>query len=373
MKALQLEVPVGGPRKGSRNIVALRDVSMPQVGDGCVLVKVLAAGFNRRDEWSALGLYPGLIYENSTFGCDGCGVIVDPTTLQVVDPTLQILVPSRGWDSDPLGPEAALPDSTYRNEFGGTGFAILGGTKGTCGAGTFTEYIAVKRDQLVPAPAHLDAIQSASLPCAALTAYRALFTKGHVQSGHNVLVTGIGGGVAIFALQLALGAGAQVFVTGGSETKVERAIGLGASGGALYRDPEWSKVIKSKLPSDRPWIDCVIDSAGGDICTQSLRAGLRDGGRVVVFGATAAPSFSYSMREVMKNVELQGSTLGSAAEFAQCIRFIEQRKIVPIVDTVLNGLEEASRGFELLGNSEKRGGGKVVVRIGAPQVPHARV
>lgn len=92
--------------------------------------------------------------------------------MQPVDDTLQLLVPSRGWDSDPLCPEADLPGSTFRNEFGGTRFAILGATKGVCGVGTFTEYIAVKRDQLVRAPEHLDAVHSAAIPCAAVTAYR---------------------------------------------------------------------------------------------------------------------------------------------------------------------------------------------------------
>ncbi|WFD35982.1 propionate--CoA ligase [Malassezia cuniculi] len=373
MKSLRLEAPPGGPKKGSRNIVAVRDVSIPEVGPGMVLVKILAAAFNRRDEWSALGLYPGLVYENSTLGCDACGVVVDPATLQPVDGSLQLLVPSRGWDSDPAGPEADLPGSTFRNEFGGTGFAILGATRGVRGAGTFTEYIAVKSDQLVRAPAHLDAVQASALPCAALTAYRALFTKGQVQKGQNVLVTGIGGGVALYALQLALAAGARVFVTGGSDQKIKRAIDLGASGGALYRDAEWTRKIKEQLPAERPWLDCVVDSAGGDICAHSLRAGLRGGGRVVVLGATTAKPFSFTMREVLQNVDLMGTTLGSAAEFSKCVRFVEEHKIVPIVDTVLDGLDDALRGFELMANSEKRGGGKVVVRIADAASTNARV
>ena len=152
-------------------------------------------------------------------------------------------------------------------------------------------------------------------------------------------------------------------MTGGSDEKVERALRLGASGGALYRDPEWTRKIREQLPADRPWIDSVIDSAGGDICAQSLRAGIRGGGRVVVLGSTTSNAFTFTMREVMQNVELLGTTLGSASEFKACIHFIEQNKIVPMVDTVLNGLDEAHRGFELLANSEKRGSGKVVVRI----------
>ena len=99
--------------------------------------------------------------------------MVDPQTLEPIPgATLQLVVPSRGWEEDPRGPEAELQGSATKNEFGGSGFVILGGTKGVNGAGLFTEYIAVRRDQLVPAPKHLDANQSASLPCAAVTAYR---------------------------------------------------------------------------------------------------------------------------------------------------------------------------------------------------------
>jgi len=289
---------------------------------------------------------------------------------------LYLLVPSRGWESDPLGPEAALPNAPEhirRNEFGGEGFGILGATRAVCGAGTFTEYIAVARDQLVPAPNHLDAVQSAALPCAAVTAYRALFTKGRVDRGQNVLITGIGGGVALQALQMAIAAGANVLVTGGSRGKLERAVEFGACGAALYRDLEWPVRIRASLPASRPWLDVVIDSAGGEISAQVLKAGLRDGGRIVVFGMTAEPRVTFTMRDVLKNVELQGetheiktnagTTLGSAHEFAKSVRFIEEHRLVPRIDTVLEGLEHAELGLQLLADAEKRSGGKVVFRM----------
>ncbi|KOS13896.1 acyl-coa synthetase [Malassezia pachydermatis] len=350
MKALQLERPEG-VSKGQPNALVVRDVPIPTVREGMVLVKILAAGLNRRDQWSMLGLYPGLIYENATLGCDGCGIIVDSQSLLPLDNQLYLLVPSRGWESDEAGPEAALPSAPAHlatNEFGGRGFGILGATRQVCGAGTFCEYIAVDKSQLVPAPAHLTAVESATLPCAAVTAYRALFTKGQIQPHHNVLITGIGGGVALQALQMAVAHGANVYVTGGSDSKVERALAMGAKGGALYKDESWTDTIRRQLPSDRPWIDVVIDSAGGDITAKALRAGLRDGGRVVVFGMTAEPKISFTMREALKNVDLLGTTLGSADEFAKSIRFIEQHKIKPSIDTILHSLEEAPAAMELL-------------------------
>lgn len=366
MRALQLERPSHAVKKGERNVVAVRDVPLPKVHDGCVLVKVLAGGMNRRDEWSAIGLYPGLVYENATLGCDGCGVIVDPSTLKPVSNDLYLLVPSRGWIRDKAGPEAALPNAPAEvttNEFGGHGFGILGATRQVCGAGTFCEYIAVEKSQVVRAPTHLSAVESASLPCAAVTAYRALFTKGQVQAGQNVLITGIGGGVAVLALQMAVAAGANVFVTGGSSAKVQRACSLHARGGALYKNETWPDEIRQMLPPSRPYIDAVIDSAGGDITNKALKAGLRDGGNVVVFGMTAEPKIPFTMREVLKNVNVLGTTLGSATEFSNSIRFIEHHKIVPVIDTVLHGLESANEGLAMLADAEKRSGGKIVIRI----------
>lgn len=121
------------------------------------------------------------------------------------------------------------------------------------------------------------------------------------------MITGIGGGVALLALQLAIAAGARVFVTGGSQEKLDRATKMGATGGALYREAGWPSKLKSMLPVDRPWLDCTIDSAGGDICAQSVQAGLRSGGRVVVFGMTAGANVPFAMREVLLNVELLGT------------------------------------------------------------------
>ncbi|CAO1614913.1 unnamed protein product [Parajaminaea phylloscopi] len=330
-----------------------------------VLLRVLAAGFNRRDEWSMQGAYPGLQYP-STLGCDACGVLVDTDKGTDADGGKRfVIVPTRGWERDPEGPEAELPGAKVTNKLGGTGFGLLGGTKQTGGTGCFAEYVTVEQDQLVEVPSHLSATQAAALPCGGVTAYRALFTKGQVKKGYNVLITGIGGGVALLALRLALAAGANVFVTGGTQAKVDRAVEIGARGGAIYKDSKaWPDTIKKALPSDRPYLDLVIDSAGGPIASQSIKAGLRSGGKVVVFGMTAAPKVDFTMREVLKNVDLMGSTMGSAEEFRQCIAFIGKHKVQPDIDTVLNGLEEArTKGFALLADAEKRSGGKVIVSL----------
>jgi propionyl-CoA synthetase len=178
-----------------------------------------------------------------------------------------------------------------------------------------------------------------------------------------VLLTGVGGGVALLALQMAVAAGANVYVTGGSESKITRAIKLGAKAGSLYTDPTWPTQIAHHLPRSRPYLDCVIDSAGGEIATLAQKARLKNGGKVVLYGMTAAPKLSYTMKDVLKNIEVLGSTMGSAHEFALSIRFIQHHKISPVLDTVLDGLDHAHNGFDLLANADARSGGKVVIRI----------
>ncbi|PWN46517.1 acetyl-CoA synthetase-like protein [Violaceomyces palustris] len=179
MKALQIERPQGELKKGQRNLAIVREVDTPIPKPGQVLVKMLASGFNRRDEWSMVGAYPGLTFTNSTMGCDGAGRIVHlPGASSSLDKRnthpkgLVLLCPTRGWKSDPYGPEAELAGDRSTNEYGGRGFGILGGTASTGGTGTFAEYVAVDQSMVVPAPDHLDEIHSAALPCAAVTAYR---------------------------------------------------------------------------------------------------------------------------------------------------------------------------------------------------------
>lgn len=379
-KALQLEKPPKGQAQNTdgpqRNVAVVRTVKVPPPGEGMVLIKMLTAGFNRRDEWGMMGLYPGLTYKNSTFGCDGVGVVVrgnracrQPDLLPAHPQGLVVLVPTRGWQSDPDGPEAAVPEATdaqMQNRLGGAGFGLLGCTKPTNGAGTFIEYCQVEDDMLVNVPAHLDAVHAAALPCGGVTAFRALFTKARLISGQCVLITGIGGGVALVALQMAVAAGANVFVTGGTQAKIDQAVKMGAKGGVLYRDKQWPKQLAAMLVDkckSRPYLDAVIDSAGGEVPAQAASAGLRVGGRIVCYGMTAIPKMTFTMREVLRNVEVLGTTMGSAEEFRRMIRFIDQHKIVPIIDTVLDGLDEAHHGFPLLQDAGKRSGGKVIVRI----------
>jgi NADPH:quinone reductase-like Zn-dependent oxidoreductase len=170
-----------------------------------------------------------------------------------------ILTPGRGWKDSPEGPEAA------------GGYKILGGTK-TIPLGTLQEYAVVEENEVELAPEGLSLAEAAALPLCGLTGWRALVTKsGNALPGRNILVTGIGGGVALSILQFGVGKECNMFVTSGSQEKIDRAIKMGAKGGVNYKNDGWEKELKGMLPKDRPRIDAVIDGAGGDVIAKSVR------------------------------------------------------------------------------------------------------
>ena len=171
-----------------------------------------------------------------------------------------ILNPGSGWDSSPDGPEAAQ------------GYAILGGTK-TNPAGTLADHIVLDAGELEECPAHLSDAEAAALPLTGLTAWRALRVKcaDNVQKGRNVLVTGIGGGVALMVLLFAVAQGCNVYVTSGEQGKIDKAVKLGAKGGVSYKEDGWEKKLQAMLPGERKYLDAIVDGAGGDVVAKGSR------------------------------------------------------------------------------------------------------
>jgi zinc-binding alcohol dehydrogenase/oxidoreductase len=278
----------------------------PEAGTGSALVTLKAAALNRRDYWITQGMYPG-VQTPCILGSDGAGVV--STTGEEV-----IICPSIDWGNDP----AAQQES----------FRILGMPDN----GTFAEQIAVETQLLAAKPDHLSWAEAAALPLAGLTAYRALFSQGGLQrdssSDQTVLITGIGGGVATFALQFAVAAGAKVLVTSSSAEKIERAVSLGATAGADYKQDGWARDLgKAHGP-----IDLVIDSAGGEGYNDLLDL-VKAGGRIVNYGATAGPPRKLDMFKLFwKQLHLVGCTMGSPDDFTAMVKFVNERKIRPIVD-----------------------------------------
>ncbi|KAI9762028.1 MAG: hypothetical protein M4579_000664 [Chaenotheca gracillima] len=321
-KAVTIEKVDGKPGKVYYPLKCI-DQPQPSPKSNELVIRISAAALNHRDLFIRQHLYPG-----TTFGvpllADGAG-IVTATGSSDLDAKWKgkrvVLTPSRGWDKSPDGPEGP--------------FAILGGTK-DCAVGTLQELVTVDAAEVEEAPIHLTSVEAAALPLTGLTAWRAVFTKsGNAKPGHNLLITGIGGGVALMALQLASANGCNVYVTSGSEEKIQKARELGAQGGVNYRAEGWEKELVKQLPASRKYIDAVIDGAGGDTVDKSARF-LKPGGVIVSYGMTTGPKMNYSMGAVLKNIEVRGSTMGSREEFSSMISFISAKLLRPIISRAVH-------------------------------------
>ncbi len=197
---------------------------------------------------------------------------------------------------------------------------------------------------------------AALLPLAGVTAFRAILTRAQVRAGEKVLITGIGGGVALFALQFAEAVGAQLLVTSGSGDKLDKAMAMGATGGVLYSSGGWVDELKSMAGA----FDVIIDGAAGD-GVNDLFDLAAPGGRVVFYGATRGnPSGVVARRIFWKQLNVLGSTLGSPEDFRAMIDFVRQHTIRPVVDRVFP-FEEGEAAFRWM--DDARQFGKIVIKI----------
>jgi zinc-binding alcohol dehydrogenase/oxidoreductase len=331
MKALVLNKPLSP--------LVLEERPMPTPERGQAVVQLKAAALNRRDYWIIQDRYPSMATPIIP-GSDGAGVVVKVGA--GVDGSWLgkevIINPGINWGEDP----AAQSDS----------FEILGMPRN----GTLSEAVVIPAEQLHEKPAHLSWEEAAALPLAGLTAYRALFSQGRLRNDDQLLISGVGGGVATFALLFAVATGVPVWVTSSARAKIDHATKLGAAGGFLYSDEDWpEQAAKQGL---RPSL--VIDSAGGPGFTRLIDV-VRPGGRIVNYGATAGASEGLNLRKVFwKQMHLIGSTMGSPREFEEMLAFVKKHGIKPVVDRVIP-LEKGNDAFDCLAKSSQFG--KVVVRI----------
>lgn len=306
----------------------IREVPPLVPAAGHAVVRLRAAALNHRDLWIRLGQYAGLKFP-AIVGSDGAGVVESvgsPADQTWVGREI-IINPSLDWGDDPRAQ--------------GPKFRILGMPD----AGTFAEQIAIPVANLAAKPAHLTWTQAATLPLAGLTAWRALFTRAQLKPGEKVLITGIGGGAALFALQFAVAAGATVFVTSSSAEKLARAQALGAAGGGNYRESGWAAALQAAAGG---LFDVIVDSAGGEGFGQLIEL-TRPGGRIVFFGATTGNPPGLDLRKCFfRQINLLGTTMGSPADFAGMTAFVDRHRIVPVVDRVfpLADTEQALRHME---------------------------
>jgi 2-desacetyl-2-hydroxyethyl bacteriochlorophyllide A dehydrogenase len=322
------------------NQLEVREVAEPVAGAGDVVVKITAAALNHRDVWIKLGQYAGLKFP-SIPGSDGVGEVVAAGAGVDTAAWLGrrvIINPSFGWGAD---------ERTQGSEF-----AILGLPRD----GTLAERIAVPVGQVSVAPGHLTDEEAAALPLAGLTAWRALHARAAVREGERVLIGGIGGGTAAFALQFAVAAGAEVWVTSSSAEKIARAVELGAKGGFDYTRPGWAEAAQVAAGG---LFDVIIDSAGGN-GFESLVDVAAPGGRIVFFGATRGNPNVLPMRKIFwRQLSLLGTTMGSPADWEAMLAEVARRELRPVVGAVFP-FAQAMEAFALM----ERGGqfGKIVLK-----------
>jgi len=295
-----------------------------------VVVDLTAAALNRRDVWQRSA--PG--NDGALLGSDGAGRVSalgsDVTGIAVGDEV--VINPSVGWGDAEDAPAE--------------GWAILGVPR----QGTYAERIAIPAADVRPRPQELTWHESAALPLAGLTAWRALVTRGRVQPGMRVLVTGAGGGAATFLVQIARALGAEVTVTSSSDHKIARSIELGAAHGVRYTDPGW--------PAQVGEVDLVVDSAGAPAWPGALDC-LRRGGTLVSFGRTGGVSTELEIPRLFYGQwNLLGTTMGSPREFDQLLAHVRQARWRPVVDSVYP-LDDAAAAHARLEQPDRFG--KVVL------------
>lgn len=326
--------------KGKDFPVTVGEIKKPKPVKDQVLIRMKYAALNHRDLWiinEQSQPFPGGI----VLGSDGAGVIEDVG--EDADPLLVgtsvVIHPSLDWGSNPV--------------VQGDAFRILGFPD----HGTFAEYMVISKKYVFEKPEHLSFAESAAVPLSALTAYRALFSKARLRANEKVLITGVGGGAALWVLQFAVSYQARVFVTSGSEEKLVQAKTLGAAGGFNYKDPEWTA---RALKESGGGFDVIIDSAGGTQFQHLLELAV-PAGRIVNFGRTAGNMAEISIRLLYwKQLSIFGTTMGTRDEFLSMLDFLEGRNIKPVLDKIypLADAEEALRRM-VSGNQF----GKIVLEI----------
>ena len=323
--------------------IHLAEREEPQPGPGQVKVRVRAASLNYRDILMIQGLYNPKQKLPLIPASDGAGEVVaigeGVSRFKPGDRVVALFCQS--WlagDNDPL---------MHRNTLGGPLDGML------------AEYVCLAEDGLLPIPEHLDYEEAATLPCAALTAWQALYVLDHLQPGQTVLTLGTGG-VSLFALQLAVAGGAEVIITSKSDEKLERAKALGARHGINYRqEPQWGQAVQS-LTGGRG-ADHVIELGGAGTMAQSMQA-VAPGGTISLIGVLGGPGGGALdvLNILMKRIRMQGLFVGSRTMFEAMNRALILHGIHPVIGQV-HAMDELPAALAAM-----MGGGhfgKIVVRI----------
>lgn len=338
MKLYQIPKPEG------IDSLVLRDAPTPKPGRGQVLVRMRAASLNYRDLMVLTGRYArGAPLPDLVPLSDGAGEVVEigPEVTRVKPGDRVAAIFMQTWLGGDIEPEHAA--------------SSLGGAI----HGVLAEYVLFDQQGLVHLPSHLSFEEGATLPCAGVTAWNALYAGKPLIPGQSVLVLGTGG-VSIFALQFAHAAGARVIATSSSDDKLARARSLGAAAIVNYRQhPEWQKEVLAL--TDGAGVDHVVEVGGSGTLPRSIEAA-RLGGQIhqigVLTGGGGQIDPSISMR---KGLIMRGIYVGSRQMFDAMNRAIAVNQLRPVIDRVF-AFDEAREAYRHMQSQSHLG--KIVIRIG---------
>lgn len=318
--------------------LVISDIVKPVPAKNEVLVNVATSALNHRELWIQQGLYPGMQLP-CILGADGAGTVVELG--EYVDKAWLgkevIIYPAYAW-----GEHESAPSREFR---------VLGMPD----PGTMADFIKVPAEHLIIKPDYLSWEEAAAIPVASLTAWRALNRHGQIKKGDNVLVTGIGGGVAQAGLAIALAFGAHVYVTSSSPEKIASAKSIGAQGGVNYKDEDWHIQLKEISGG----IDIVLDSSPSAVLDNYFKF-MNYGGRIVAYGSTGSRKTTINISKFfLRHIHFIGTAMGSPNEFKDLIQFMESNTIKPLVHATFN-FENAIDAFVELKTGQQIG--KIVIR-----------
>ncbi len=335
-------------RHGDLDELVVEEFPAPDPGPGEVRVRLRAAALNHLDLW-VIGGIPGIDMPlPHVIGADGAGV-VDAIGKGVA-----------GWSE---GDEVVLNPGLWC----GACCSCMAGEQNLCRSyrilgehldGTAAEAVIVPAVNCHPKPPDLSWRQSAAFPLVSLTAWRMLVTNARVKPGETVLVHGVGGGVSLVSLQIALAAGATVFVTSHCAEKRARALELGAVEAWDYGEVDIAR--EAWRATGKRGVDIVVDNVGAASFVSSIES-VRRGGTIVTCGTTSGPRLEIDGRRVFwKQIRIIGSTMGNADEFRAVLEAVRTGKVSPIVDSAF-ALDDTIDALRRLQSAQQFG--KVVIDI----------
>jgi NADPH:quinone reductase-like Zn-dependent oxidoreductase len=335
--------------QGGMEKVQYVEVERPAIGPREVLIETRAAALNHLDLFVRNNLDSLKLTPPHVAGADGAGVVAE-----MGGEVSQVKVGDRVLINPALN--CGVCEFCQAGE---QSLCARFGIMGESRPGTFAEYFKVPHDNVHPVPEGFSWEEAAALPLVFVTAWRMLISKAAIKPGEDILILGIGGGVATAVLQIVKAIGLRAFVTSSSDDKLQQAKKLGADAVINYKTQDFAREIRSL--TNRRGVDVVVDSVGGDSYSQSL-ASLVKGGRLVTCGATAGPRPQTDLQRIFWNqLSVFGSTMGNRREFAEMLSFVRKRGVKPVIDQVFP-LADGANAFARM--EEGKQFGKIVLRVG---------